>query len=374
MGGDVPKQYLPLGGQSVLWRTLMCFEAHPLIEGMVLVLHRDDMDYCRRNVLQGTGFTKMRALVEGGSQRSESVRAGLAETALDDEIVLVHDAVRPFVSRELVDRVITAAIAVGAALPALPVKETIKVVENGAVASTPTRASLWAAQTPQAFRRDVLVRAYGAANDAAAATDDAMLVEALGEPVQVVEGDEANIKLTTPADLAWAEQHLAEENAMAKVGLRVGQGYDVHRLEAGRKLILGGIEIPFHLGLAGHSDADVLTHAIIDALVGAIGEGDIGRLFPDNDAAYKDISSLILLDRVRLLLEERGAQVVNIDAVVMAQQPKLAPYIEAMREALARTLRIEIEEISLKATTTERLGFVGREEGLAAQAVALVQV
>ena len=373
MGGDTPKQYLPLGGKSVLWRTLMCFEVAPLIKDIVLVLHRDDMSYCRREVLQGSGFKKIRALVPGGAQRSESVGAGLGETTAADEIVLVHDAVRPFVSRELVERVVVAASAVGAALPALPVKETVKVVENDLVVSTPSRESLWGAQTPQAFRRDVLLRAHAMGGEGVA-TDDAMLVEALGEPVRVVEGDESNIKLTTPADLAWAEGHIAEEERLTKVGLRVGQGYDVHRLAEGRKLILGGIEIPFHLGLLGHSDADVLTHAIIDALVGAIGEGDIGRLFPDDDAEYKDISSLVLLDRVRLLLLDRGASIINIDAVVMAQRPKLAPHIAAMRTALAHALKIEQDSISLKATTTERLGFVGREEGLAAQAVALVQV
>jgi 2-C-methyl-D-erythritol 4-phosphate cytidylyltransferase/2-C-methyl-D-erythritol 2,4-cyclodiphosphate synthase len=372
MGGDTPKQYLPLGGQSVLWRTLMCFEMDPLIDGIVLVLHRDDMSYCQQTVIRGAGFKKIRALVPGGAQRSESVRAGLGETTAADEIVLVHDAVRPFVARELIARVIGAAVEAGAALPALPVKETVKVVEDGLVVSTPARESLWGAQTPQAFRRDVLLRAH-AMKAAALATDDAMLVEALGVPVRVVAGDETNLKLTTPADLAWAKQHI-EESGLSKVGLRVGQGYDVHRLVEGRKLILGGIEIPFHLGLLGHSDADVLTHAIIDALAGAIGEGDIGRLFPDDDAAYKDISSLVLLEHVRVILRERGAEIVNIDAVVMAQRPKLAPHIEAMRAALADVLKIELEAISLKATTTEQLGFVGREEGLAAQAVALVQV
>jgi 2-C-methyl-D-erythritol 2,4-cyclodiphosphate synthase/2-C-methyl-D-erythritol 4-phosphate cytidylyltransferase len=344
----------------------------PLIDGIVLVLHRDDMSYCQQTVIRGAGFKKIRALVPGGAQRSESVRAGLGETTAADEIVLVHDAVRPFVARELIARVIGAAVEAGAALPALPVKETVKVVEDGLVVSTPARESLWGAQTPQAFRRDVLLRAH-AMKAAALATDDAMLVEALGVPVRVVAGDETNLKLTTPADLAWAKQHI-EESGLSKVGLRVGQGYDVHRLVEGRKLILGGIEIPFHLGLLGHSDADVLTHAIIDALAGAIGEGDIGRLFPDDDAAYKDISSLVLLEHVRVILRERGAEIVNIDAVVMAQRPKLAPHIEAMRAALADVLKIELEAISLKATTTEQLGFVGREEGLAAQAVALVQV
>ena len=190
---------------------------------------------------------------------------------------------------------------------------------------------------------------------------------------EALAGEAENKKLTTPVDWAWATLHMAEGNDMDDSGIRVGQGYDVHRLVEGRLLVLGGIEIPFHLGLDGHSDADVLTHAIIDALLGTIGGGDIGQLFPDSDTQYKDISSLILLERVREKLEEQQVSIVNIDAVVMAQQPKLAPHIPAMRTKLASVLHIEESAISVKATTTERLGFVGREEGMASQAVALVR-
>ncbi len=372
MGGDRPKQYLMLGGISIIERTLRCFADDPRIDGIVLVLHREDMAYCRREILDRGGFGKVLSIVAGGAERSDSVRAGLAATKAEDEIILVHDAVRPFVSADLISRVVDASVEFGAALPALPVRETIKCVDRGYVSATPPRNTLWGAQTPQGFHRDVLLRAHAAADGGGEATDDAMLVEALGHRVKVVDGDEANLKITTSSDLRWAERHLGEEAIMP--ALRIGQGYDVHRLQEGRRLILGGVDIPFHLGLAGHSDADVLTHAIIDALLGAIGAGDIGRLFPDDDAQYKDISSLILLERVRLHLEERRGAIVNIDAVVMAQRPKLAPYIDEMRRQLAQVLKIDVQTLSLKATTTERLGFVGREEGFAAQAVVLVQV
>jgi 2-C-methyl-D-erythritol 2,4-cyclodiphosphate synthase/2-C-methyl-D-erythritol 4-phosphate cytidylyltransferase len=360
-----------LGGISILERTLRCFAADPCIDGIVLVLHREDIAYCRREILERSGLSKIISLVAGGAERCDSVRAGLDATTAEDEIVLVHDAVRPFVSADLIRRVVDAATEFGAALSGLPVKETIKVVDQGYVAATPPRKALWGAQTPQGFCRDLVLRAHNT-SAGGEATDDAMMVEALGHKVKMVAGDEANLKITTSSDLRWAERQLGEETVMS--ALRVGQGYDVHRLQEGRRLVLGGVEIPFHLGLAGHSDADVLTHAIIDALLGAMGAGDIGRLFPDDDAQYKDISSLILLERVRLHLEERGGEIVNIDAVVMAERPKLAPYIDAMRRELAQVLKIDVDALSLKATTTERLGFVGREEGFAAQAVVLVQV
>ena len=186
-------------------------------------------------------------------------------------------------------------------------------------------------------------------------------------------GDEENKKLTMPSDWAWAKKHMAEVTDMDSSGIRIGQGYDVHRLVEGRLLILGGVEIPFHLGLDGHSDADVLTHAIIDALLGTVGCGDIGQLFPDSDMQYKDISSLVLLERVREKLIEQRVAIVNVDAVIMAQRPKLAPHISGMRTKLASVLRLEDTAISIKATTTERLGFVGREEGMSSQAVALVR-
>ena len=374
MGSETPKQYLPLRGRPLLWHTLRCFEESRRVCGIVLVVRPEDVDYCSSQVLEGQNFHKVRELVPGGSARWESVSAGLQRTTPEDEIVLVHDAVRPFIADQLLGRIIEATIEHGAAIAGMPVKETVKVVKEGYIVQTPERATLWSAQTPQGFRRKLLLEAYAHMPDGGAVTDDAMLVENLGHPVWIVEGDYQNVKITTPDDLIWAEWHLAREEQMRAKRLRVGQGFDVHRLEEGRRLILGGVDIPFERGLAGHSDADVLSHAIIDALLGAVARGDIGRMFPDTDVQYEDISSLVLLGQVRQVLQEKGAEIVNIDALVIAQRPRLAPFIEGMSEAIAAVLQIETEALSLKATTTERLGFVGREEGIAAQAVALVEL
>ena len=370
MGSDRPKQYLPLGGRPILWHALARLEASPLVTDIVLVVRGADLDYCRRQLSARGGFAKIAALVPGGAERSASVYRGLQETRAD--MVLVHDAVRPFISEELLERVVAATRTHGAVLPALPVVETIKEVLGERVVRTPRRERLWQAQTPQGFDRALLLRAYHAVGPDAGATDDAALVERLGHEVCVVPGEADNRKLTTPEDLAWAEWRMRAREEMPAMGLRIGQGYDVHRLEEGRPLILGGVVVPFARGLAGHSDADVLTHAIIDALLGALSAGDIGQLFPDSDAQYKDISSLVLLEQVGNLLAERGARVLHIDAGVAAQRPKLAPHLAAMRQTLAATLGLAVEQVSLKATTTERLGFVGREEGMAAQAVALL--
>ncbi len=372
MGADRPKQYLPLGGRPVLWHVLVRLEASPLVSDIVLVVRREDMDYCRSQLREGGGFGKIAAFVPGGAERSASVYQGLQETRAD--MVLVHDAVRPFISEGLLERVVAATREHGAALPALPVAETIKEVAGGRVVGTPRRERLWQAQTPQGFDRELLLRAYHAAGPDAVATDDAALIERIGHTVCVVPGDADNRKLTTPEDLAWAEWRVRAREEVPTMSLRIGQGYDVHRLEEGRPLILGGVVVPFDRGLAGHSDADVLTHAIIDALLGSLAAGDIGQLFPDSDEQYKDISSLVLLKQVGTLIAERGARVLHIDAVVAAQQPKLAPHIAAMRQALAATLGLEMGQVSLKATTTEHLGFVGREEGMEAQAVALLEL
>jgi 2-C-methyl-D-erythritol 2,4-cyclodiphosphate synthase/2-C-methyl-D-erythritol 4-phosphate cytidylyltransferase len=359
----------------LLWRVLSRFEANPLVADIVLVLRPQDIDYCRREILEPGGFAKIRSIVPGGVERRESVYLGLQQTTAD--MVLIHDAVRPFFSDALISRVVDATREHGAALPGLQVVETIKHVEEGRVVATPLREKLWRAQTPQGFDRHLLQRAHdmAAVADVEGITDDAMLVERLGHDVHIVPGEADNLKITTPQDLVWAEWAMREkEPVMAAGSMRIGQGYDVHRLVEGRALVLGGVVVPFELGLAGHSDADVLTHAIIDALLGALSAGDIGQLFPDTDAQYKDISSLVLLEQVHALMAERGAQLNHIDAVVMAQRPKLAPYIDGMRKVIADTLQVEKERISLKATTTEQLGFVGREEGMAAQAVALLEL
>ena len=380
--GAVPKQFRELLGRPVLWHTLRCFEENPSVGGIIVALNPPDRD---RFDAFASDFTKLRPAVDGGRERGDSVRSALMATTAEDEIVLIHDAVRPLVTSELVNRVIEETERSGAAIPALPATETVKEVSRGVVVRTPARRSLWNAQTPQGFRRDPLLAAFaeGAAAETGLVTDEATLLERMGVKVRVVPGDPHNIKVTTPEDFEKAEWFMGKRGpgktadspvrATAVASTRVGQGYDVHRLVPGKPLILGGITIPHSAGLEGHSDADVLTHAIIDALLGAAAAGDIGRHFPDDEECYRGISSLLLLGRVRNLLDERGMRVVNIDAVVMAQEPKLAPHIDAIREKLAETLKVPVESVSVKATTTEGLGFTGRSEGVAAQALAQVE-
>ncbi len=373
MGGSVPKQYRPLMGKPLLCHTLERFERCQSVAGIILVVNPDDRGYCE-GVISAASFRKLRHLVDGGADRCLSVQAGLLATDEADEIILVHDGARPVVSDDLITRVITAAARHGAAIPAVAVTETIKVVDAGKVVETPDRSRLWNAQTPQGFRRTVLWDAFSHLEDGGPVTDEASLVERLGRPVHVIEGELGNLKVTTTEDFDRVEVAMKLETGAkyTEPGVRVGTGYDVHLLGQGRRLVLGGVEIEHPLGLEGHSDADVLTHAIIDALLGATGLGDIGRLYPDSDPRYRDISSLELLADVAERLGSVGAAVVNIDAVVVAQAPKLAPFAGEMSERLAATLGIRPEAISVKATTTERLGFTGRGEGIAAHAVALV--
>ena len=381
MPGAVPKQFRQLLGRPVLWHTLRCFEETPSVAGIIVALN--PADRARYEAFAGD-FGKLRPAVEGGPERSDSVRLALRETTEKDEVVLIHDAVRPLVTRELIDRVIEETERSGAAVPALPATETVKDVRGGVIVGTPDRRSLWNAQTPQGFRRNALLGAFDrAAAGTHPATDEATLLERMGVKVRIVAGDSLNIKLTTPEDFEKVEWNMARrrrettadspEPAQVAAGTRVGQGYDVHRLVPGKPLILGGVTIPHSAGLEGHSDADVLTHAVIDALLGAAALGDIGRHFPDDDETYRGISSLLLLAQVRDLLDGRGMRVVNVDAVVMAQEPKLAPHMDAIRGRLAEALRIPVESVSVKATTTEGLGFTGRSEGMAAQAVAQVE-
>jgi 2-C-methyl-D-erythritol 4-phosphate cytidylyltransferase/2-C-methyl-D-erythritol 2,4-cyclodiphosphate synthase len=372
MGGETPKQYLPLAGRPLLWSTLAALERSPLVQALIIAVRPEDQHLAAQ---LAADFAKVRCLVPGGEERSDSVRAGLAATTAADELVLVHDAVRPFVSPALIERVLAAARQWGAAIPALPVRETIKAVEEGQVRETPPRSRLWAAQTPQGFRRSLLLEATAAPATGAPATDEAMLVEQLGHPVRVVAGEPENIKITTPEDLEWSGWWLQRRagGQMPTNRMRAGQGYDVHRLEAGRALVLGGVAIPFERGLAGHSDADVLIHAIMDALLGAAGLGDIGRLFPDTDDRYRGISSLLLLKEVGARLREVGAQVLNIDATLLAQRPRIAPHVPEMIARMAAALQVEPGRLSIKATTNEGLGFVGRQEGIAAQALALIE-
>ena len=356
MGFDKLSFRLP-DGRSVLQTSCDALAAHPAVTGLVLVCGGNRTE-CEAIAAR---CTKPCTVVQGGATRADSVRSGLA--AAEGELVAIHDAARPFVSEAVITAVLTAAAADGAAAPAVPVKDTIKIADGaGRVAATPDRASLYAVQTPQCFRRSLYLQALSAVTGekASLVTDDCSLFELAGLPVTLTKGDYANYKITTKEDLQ-------KEKTM-----RIGHGYDVHRLVEDRKLILGGVEIPFEKGLLGHSDADVLLHAVMDAVLGAAALGDIGQHFPDNDPAYKGADSLQLTREVAKIIAAHGYRVGNIDATILCQRPKLAPHIPAMREKIADAFGLPVDAVSVKATTEEHLGFTGRGEGIAAHAVCLV--
>ena len=281
----------------------------------------------------------------------------------------IHDAARPFVSEQVITDALAEAEAMGAAAPAVAVKDTIKIANDGAVVQTPDRAALFAVQTPQCFCRNLYWKALKAVQGEKVhlVTDDCSLFELAGLPVHLTQGDYANLKITTKEDLPAAAQNKGENT------MRIGHGYDVHRLVEGRKLIMGGVTIPYEKGLLGHSDADVLLHAVSDALLGAAALGDIGKHFPDTDPRYEGADSLMLLREVGRLLDETGYTVGNIDATVLCQAPKLAPHIPAMRQNIANALGLALDDVSVKATTEEHLGFTGEGLGIAAHAVALIE-
>lgn len=355
MGFDKLSYRLP-GGRTVLETSLLAFESHPAI-GQIVLVAGGNLDACRELAAR---CAKPCTVVHGGATRADSVRAGLA--AAEGSLVAIHDAARPFVSAAVITRTLEKAVATGAAAPAVPVKDTIKVARGGIVQATPDRSTLFAVQTPQCFDREQYLRALELVQGdrASALTDDCSLFELAGFPVQLVEGDYANIKITTKEDLKGESR------------MRIGHGYDVHRLVEGRRLILGGVAIPWEKGLLGHSDADVLLHAISDALLGAAAMGDIGGHFPDTDPRYEGADSLELLRQVGLLLGQAGYTVGNIDATILCQAPKLAPHIPVMRRNIAGALGISPDSVSVKATTEEKLGFTGAGQGIAAHAVALI--
>ena len=372
MGTHIPKQFLDLAGRPVLAWTLTAFERADRIDRVVLVVGQEDIDTCREQ-FGNKKFSKVVEVIAGGAERQDSVACGLRVIPQNADVVAVHDGARAYITPEDINAVVLAAAECGAAVLGIPVTDTVKRVQGDQVTATLDRSTLRAVQTPQAFRREVIFRAHRAARESGyLGTDDTALVERLGEAVTIVPGRADNIKITSPEDLDMG-LYILEKRGEVTPTLRIGQGYDAHQLVEDRALILGGVHIPHEKGLLGHSDADVLTHVVIDALLGALGAGDIGQLFPDTDAAYKDISSLTLLARVAQVLKESHAQVLNVDATVMAQRPKLSPYIAQMRENMARALEVSVDLISVKATTTEHMGFVGREEGMAAQAVALIK-
>jgi 2-C-methyl-D-erythritol 4-phosphate cytidylyltransferase/2-C-methyl-D-erythritol 2,4-cyclodiphosphate synthase len=307
-------------------------------------------------------------LVAGGERRQDSVANAFATLAADVEIVLVHDAARPFVTSEVISRAIQGAVAHGAAIVAVPVSDTVKRVERDVIVETLPREEIFLAQTPQAFRRDVLGAAIDAGRTAEIATDEAMLTERAGHRVHVVAGDAANVKITTAADLARAR---GRESSAAATG-RVGVGYDLHRLVEGRPLVLGGVTVPSERGALGHSDADVICHAVTDAILGAARAGDIGQHYPDTDPRWKGASSIALLTEVVGLVRGRGLAIENVDVVVILERPKIGPHRDAIQSRLAEALGIDEGRVSVKAKTNEGVDAVGRGEAIAAHAVALL--
>lgn len=370
VGGNVPKQLLDLGGSTMLQRSVAACDTHPGVDEIVVVLPAE-------LVAEGpnlVGSTRARCrVVAGGERRQDSVRAGFAVVQDSARIVLVHDAARPFVSRAVIDRVLAAAEETGAAVPAVQASDTVKRVAapqatagRRCVTETVPRGEVWLAQTPQGFRRDVLAAAITTAGGTTEATDEAQLVEWMGREVQVVEGDAANVKVTTAEDVARARAAWAGPS-------RVGTGYDLHQLTAGRALVLAGVVVPNPVGPLGHSDGDVVCHALTDAILGAAGAGDIGQLFPDTDPQWKDAPGLDLLARAVATVHDLGWKVVNADVSVVLERPKLRPHVPAICANLARTLGVPLDAVSVKGKTNEGVDAVGRGEAIASHAVVLLE-
>lgn len=371
MGADRNKVLLPLLGEPVLCRAARAFQG--LVDGMVVVVRPEDKEAVRSALSHAGLMNDHVAIVPGGDTRQASVWNGLCALPAQADKVLIHDGARCLVDKDTIRRAMASVDACGTGVAAIPLIDTVKQVDlDEHVVNTPDRSFLRAVQTPQAFTVSLIRKAHKAARLAGfLGTDDASLVERLGVPVHLTQGSRRNMKLTTPEDLSMAETLLLHSPALPS--LRIGQGYDVHRLVEGRPLILCGVTVPHHLGLDGHSDADVALHALMDAMLGAMALGDIGRHFPDTDERYRGISSMKLLNHVVRLLAERQARVANADITIVAQRPKLLPFIPAMRQNVADALALPLDRINVKATTTERLGFEGGEEGISAQAVCLVQ-
>lgn len=372
MGGSCPKQFTELLGVPILIHTIRAFCQVPAIDAIVVVAPAEHRELTSA-LLARYQLTDRCTVVNGGRLRQDSVRLGLAQVADDSPLVAVHDGARPLITPQDIQRCLDAAAIHGAAIMAVPVKDTLKAVaEDYAIRRTVERESLWQAQTPQVVRTDLLQEAFAQADrDGFTGTDEASLLEHGGWPVVVVAGSETNLKITRPDDLRMAEALLMQQYPN-RTETRIGHGFDAHRLVEGRPLILGGLKIPHELGLLGHSDADVLTHALCDAILGAIGAGDIGRHFPDSDSQYKGISSIKLLAQVIELASENHFRLTNADITVVAERPKLAAHFPAMREILAEACRVEPAVINLKASTTEKMGYQGREEGISAHAVVLL--
>ena len=361
MGMDMPKQFMNIGAKPVIVKTYEAFADCELIDNIYVVTNEEYMKYCKDLMvpyLSEKQLKKFTGIVSGGRERQDSIYRALKaidRQKVNMDYVLIHDAARPYITRKIIEDTVCQTVLHDAAVVCVKPKDTIRTNDK-----TLDRNRLLAVQTPQGFKMDILKRAYDRAyEDNFYGTDDASIVERMDIHPAIVEGSYANIKITTKEDLP--------------VETRIGQGFDVHKLVEGRKCILGGVDIPHRFGLLGHSDADVLLHAIMDALLGAASMGDIGRHFPDTDDAYKGASSLDLLEHVGYLIRDNGYCIGNIDATVICQKPKILPYVEEMIENISKRLKIDYDKINIKGTTTEKLGFTGRKEGIAAQAVCILK-
>ena len=372
LGSAVPKQMLDIGGGTMLEHSLRAFHGHHLISEIVVVLPKDRTALgFETGGVEGTPGPAVHA-VAGGDRRQDSVAAAFDRVSAHADVVLIHDAARPFVSAGLIERTIDAAMTHGAAIAALQSRDTVKRVARQSgdtvIVDTIPRETVYLAQTPQGFRREVLAAAIAVGRSGVEATDEAALAERAGYPVHVVDGDPGNLKITTEEDFE-AARHRTSRGATD----RAGTGYDLHRLVEGRPLVIGGVTIAFERGALGHSDADVVCHAVTDAILGAAGMGDIGRHFPDTDPAWKDASSLDLLRQVATLVAGQGYEVGNLDVTVILERPKITDAVDAMRARVAAAVGIDASRVSIKGKTNEGVDAVGRGEAIAAHAVALLR-
>ena len=370
-GATTGKQMTLLQGRPMLARTVGAILGTHGLTALVVVTHPDKVAEYAAAIDVDDRVT----FVRGGDRRQDSVAAGLRALPTDVDVIAVHDGARPLVTASLLDSSVAALVSdpgIDGVVVGHPVYDTMKSAEDGRITGTVDRSRLWHAQTPQVFRESALREAYALLEtEGQEVTDDAQAVELAGGKVGLLRGPRHNVKVTVPEDLALVEAVLGERGR--RVGLRIGVGYDVHAFVEGRPLVLGGVTLPYERGLAGHSDADVLAHALMDAILGAMRAGDIGKHFPDSDDQYLGASSIELMRRVGELMTGEGYRLVDADCVVVMDRPKISAHRDSMRLAMADALGVDAELIGLKATTTEGLGAIGRSEGAAAQAVVLLE-
>ena len=372
-GGELPKQYQLIGGKPVIWWTLRAFAEHPGVSHVQTVIgvgHEALFSAASEGLIVASP-------VVGGATRQDSCRIGIAACAgMGFQKVLIHDAARPFVSGDLISHIIAELDRSEGVIPGLPIADTVKLAPGGLIERTVDRQGLWSVQTPQGFDLEAILAAHTKAHEQKlqGLTDDAAVAERFGIKVRVIAGRVENRKLTTAEDIKLADQYLMAKANSERLDVRVGQGIDFHEFEAGDGVVLCGVKIPHDKKLRGHSDADAAMHALTDAILGALGEGDIGTFFPPSDPQWKGVSSAVFLQKAIVLLNERNGIIANVDITILAEAPRVGGHIAAMKAVLSPLLRVTADRIAIKATTTEQLGAIGRREGLAAFATATVRL